>query len=348
MDRRGIGALLLLLGVLAAVVLSRGGTRIVTGTPVIAPVPGPPQVGDCLTAPPPAGVTMAQVTPTEPGPASYPTSPLGPCTGTRYGEVAAVIADPAPTGRERCCDADGEMVPATGPADPAGGSLSDAYLQDPNADRCWQLAQSYVGMDPWPPAAADGLALGVAVSVLGVLTGPDTRQVSAGQHWAACLAVPIQSARLATVSFRLSLRDAIHTGANRDVLATCFAALGSPEAAGSTTMLGLSVQTNVAVVPCGRPHAGELLASGLAEGQVSLASAVAGCRAQSESYTGLADPTVGGRISLKTLITDVNGADVTSDPVPAQSSIACYLWTVGGADLNGSLLALRDRPVPWA
>ena len=86
MDRRWAGLLIIFLVVVAAIAVPAANGREISGVAEPAAIPGPPQVGDCLTRP----ETDAW------SPGAHPTyrpQALEPCAAPRYGEVVSVIHD---------------------------------------------------------------------------------------------------------------------------------------------------------------------------------------------------------------------------------------------------------------
>ena len=199
-QRAGLSVIALVL-VLVAVVASRQ-THRVAGSAQTAPVPGPPAVGDCvldaLPGPGPGTTVTASSDGTVP---AYPAQQIRPCTAARYGEIVSVIATPQPAVVKRDFDS--------------------TYLDDPNRDSCVAAAVQYVGMTTqliqrfWRPF----------LQVTFALSNPSPRQEAAGQHWAACIVAP-QPSDSATDTrsaqqYGRSIRDALHTGAQRDQLGSC-------------------------------------------------------------------------------------------------------------------------------
>ncbi len=129
----------------------------------------------------------------------YPAQQIHPCSGTRYGEVVSIIAAPGPT-------------VVRGPAD-------GRYLEDPNLGGCYLVALRYLGMTTqpvlryWQPN----------LQFTAALSRPSPRQEAAGQHWAACIVKPtgVMYAGPPDQQYGSSIRDALHTGRERDQLGSC-------------------------------------------------------------------------------------------------------------------------------
>lgn len=148
--RRAAGALVLVVGLTLALVLPAALGRRIAGSAGRPPVPAPPAVGDCLTAPPtPAGSPID-------GRIAVAAAPADGCSdGVRFGEIVSVDNRPATV--------------------PAGVAVS-LPVPDPNA--CGSPLRSYLGWtsQPWNPVALDAV----------ILLGPDAEQVAVGQTWIAC------------------------------------------------------------------------------------------------------------------------------------------------------------------
>jgi len=201
---------LVVIGVAVVLVALVAGLRphLVPGAGQAAPVPGPPAVGDCVLDPvpprPPGVVITAASGGTVP---VYPAQQTRPCTGDRYGEITAVIAVPKPT-----------LV--------KGDNANNFHLDDPNEDGCVPTAMLYVGMTTQPVQHFWQTNLQINTG----LSRPSPRQEAAGQHWAACIVTlqpngPAQATATApgqaAPRYGSSIRNALHTGRQRDQLGTC-------------------------------------------------------------------------------------------------------------------------------
>ncbi|WP_420122836.1 hypothetical protein [Nakamurella sp.] len=144
--RRVAGALILVVGLTVALVLPAVAGRRITGTASRPPVPDPPVVGDCLTAP-----------------LAWAASPLILPVVLATAPVAACSATPG--------SSFGEVVLVTRPAAPAALGAFEW-------DDCAAPLQTYLGWPSsrWRPAPSAVLAL----------LGPDAEQVEVGQAWVAC------------------------------------------------------------------------------------------------------------------------------------------------------------------
>jgi len=312
-----IGVALVLVAVVAGL-----RPHLVTGNAQAAPVPGPPVVGDCVLDPvPPPALPSGIITNT---PVTGGTVPvyrvrvIQPCTQTRYGEITSVIATPKPT-----------IV--------RGDNADGLYLYDPNELSCESSAPQYVGMTTqpiqrfWQPA----------VQFSSWLAGPSPQQKVAGQHWAACIVTlrppdPISPPTTAP-QYGRSIRNALHTGQQRDQLGYCVQTAGDwASGFGSNS--------------CRQPHDLEILANGdSGDHPVSRDQLEATCRQLVRQLTAIPDPTAAGALSI-TMYTEIEGHDIAITPpqVPAHSNLTCGVITTGSRKLRGSLLSLGRQPIPWA
>lgn len=296
--------------------------HLVPGAGQAAPVTGPPVVGDCVVDPLPAPTLMSPNVPAGSGGTVpvYPAQQIQPCTAARYGEVVAVIGKPGPTVLK-------------------GDDANGRYLDDPNEDSCYTAAFGYLGMTTKPLLSYWQTYLLISVAV----SRPSLRQHAAGQRWAACIVAlpapdpgPEPTSRTpAAPQYVGSIRDALHTGQERDQLGICL-----------TTVDWLSGFT---VGACGKPHAVELLASGdSGDRPVPRERIQATCQQMVGQLTAMADPTASGALSAQVHITDRNSSTPIITPqIPAHSVLQCGVVATGTRKLAGSLIALGTRPIPW-
>ncbi len=323
MTRRQAGLLVIGLALVLVAVVAGRQTHLLAGAAEAPPIPGPPVVGDCVvdSLPGPPLVADPTVTASSGGTVPvYPAQQIRPCTGTRYGEVVSVIATPQPSAAK-------------------GDDANGRYLDDPNQDSCFFAAYHYVGMTTQPILGFWQTYLQFTMA----LSRPSLRQEASGQHWAACivaLSVPASetppSARIpAPPRYASSIRDALHTGQQRDQLGVCLPVLDWN--AGFTTG------------SCGRVHAVELLASGTSgDRPVTRDQVESTCERLVRQLTAMPDPTAAGALSIQTFIEGTNSVPITTHQVPARSLLQCGVTTTGHRKLRGSLLALGRQPIPWA
>jgi len=306
---------LVVIGVAVFLVAVVAGLRphLVTGSAQAVPVPGPPVVGDCVLDPlgPPEefDVTAASggTVPV------YPAQQIRPCTGTRYGEITAVIPAPKPT-----------VVKV--------GEAGGRYLDDPNQDSCDPAVMQYVGMTAQPIFRFWQTFL----QITSALSRPSPRQQAAGQRWAACIVTLHPSDPLSpTPRYGSSLRDALRTGQQRDQLGNCTAAL--------------DWDGDIVTDGCRQPHALEILAFGDSGAHpITRVQVEETCRQLVRPLTAVPDPTAAGALSIQIHIEDGSSAAITTPQVPAHSNLACGITTTGSRKLRGSLIALGRQPIPWA
>jgi hypothetical protein len=172
--RRWTGITVLACLLVVVIVLAAVHGRRLPGDPRAAPIPGTPQIGDCVQEDPyDPGRDLY------PGAAPLPALRIGGCSERRYGEVVSVTDG----------HLDGTEIPAAA------------------VRQCLEQAFGYLGLPTPPPAPA--LPVGPAVSVWYVLVGPNDRQQASGQHWTACaVALPISTDPAAPTTIDHSLHDA--------------------------------------------------------------------------------------------------------------------------------------------
>ena len=306
-----------------AVVLIAGGAglrpHVVSGVGQAAPVLGPPAVGDCVLDPladQQEGV-VATVTATSGGTVPvYPAQQIQPCTAARYGEIVAVIAAPKPTVVKK--------APADGP--------DNFYLDDPNEDSCYAPAVQYVGIAIQPVERFFQPFLEITMQ----LSRPSARQAATGQRWAACIVtLASQGWQSAAPQYGGSIRDALHTGQQRDKLGNCISSTNWDD--------GFSVDG------CRQPHSLEVMGFGDSGAHVvTRAQVEKACQQLVRRVTGIVDPTAAGALSVQVHVDDNSGIAITTTQIPANSNLACGITTTGHRQLRGSLLALGRQPISWA
>jgi hypothetical protein len=150
-DRRWLGVAILVGLVALTIAVAADRSPVVAGQAVAAPVPGPPQAGDCLLEDPFGGTDTYIV-----GSSPLPSLRTAGCRGDRHGEVVSVGTGTGP-------DVDGV----------------DAAFQ-----QCWDSAAAYLGL---PEPATSGWSHFPMLAMGAVVIGPDDRQRAAGQDWSACV-----------------------------------------------------------------------------------------------------------------------------------------------------------------
>lgn len=298
-----------MLAVLSVVVVPAMRPSRIDGAAVAEPVPGPPNVGDCALDPVESMLSLLAGSPDQDY--RYPSSNLQACEGPRYAEVVAVIPEPVePT--------------VTG----ARGAWS---VDDPNTDSCYRSVATYIGT--FDGAAAESVSWYPYLLVQASVSSPTPRQQADGQHWLACLAFA-GGYGAETEPYDGTLREASTTGNQRDLIGHCSAGVDGNNAYSSGG--------------CGDPHRYEMFA-GAGTGEVGVDRSVleASCADTLAEVTGLADVTAAGRLAVTVTASDMYGNPVEGPQLPASTTLSCGLLTVGNRQLDGSLLALGDEPLPW-
>lgn len=276
--------------------------RRVAGTPQALSAPGPPTVGDCVSDP----VNPANWATT---PYVYPHLSFQACGGLRFGEVVGVLADPA-------------EPPATTGTAPSGS------VSDPNPETCLEEGESYVGGMPqfryWSPRI---FSFSAPIS-------PSPLQQAVGQHWLACAMFIPANGQSEVRHYNGSLRNAFHTGNERDVLGFC--GYGRDWTAGY-------------VSACSLTHEFQVLASGIVGGgDVSPDELQRTCVQVAQRLTALPDVTAAGALAVGVQSIEKTGASFDSAGGQVEANLGCGIRTVGSRRLAGSLVALGHLPIPWA
>ncbi len=297
-----MGLLILAAAVLAVLVPVGLQPRRVAGSPQAMSAPGPPSVGDCV----PDQVDLASW-PTSPF--TYPQLDFEACEGLRYGEVVAVLDDPA------------EPPAAT-------GSDHSGSVGDPNSDTCFAKGDSYDGgvtqFHYWSPR----------IYSFATPVSPSPLQQAVGQHWLACAMFIPADDQSAVRHYGGSLRNAFFTGNQRDVLGFC----GD----------GRDWTTGYVSV-CSLPHEFQVLASGVVGGgDVSRDELQRTCVQVAERLTALPDVTAAGALAVRVQSIENTGASFASDGGTVQAKLGCGISTVGNRRLAGGLVGLGDSAIPWA
>jgi hypothetical protein len=268
------------------------------GAPAADPAVLPPVAGQCLLVPP-VGV--------DPWSFSQRAAPLpiGSCDQPHYGEVLAVL---------EVSDADVTTPPCLRPetVDPTtflgvpGGSTSD---------------------DDWFPA----------LDFVLVPSGPDHRQLAAGQQWIACILAASPTGD--DVAFTAPLRDALRVGTLPAAMGLCY---DGPD---PSTALH---------VPCDQPHRAQFFAQRSLDGPgPDQAEVTAGC---AEAVTALAGDDGPVRspdleVHIVTYAFDSSTGATVDPTLPLDAGesayVMCSLAAGGDRLLAGSLLGLHGAPIPW-
>ena len=301
MRRRWAGVLVVVVALAVVMVASLAHSRSVAGVAATTSIPAAPTAGDCVLEP-----FADDDGSSGPGGVYLPLR-TGVCAGPRYGEVVAVVPDGLTT------------YPAAtqSAADPSTG-VQDT---DPFLGTCTNKVAAYVGIVPtqgtvpalfqiwYPPGVPETTVI-----------GPSARQKAAGQTWLAC------SYRFpATQAGSASLKSEFTNGTVPPVFARCRTSV-DPN------------YTKYAPVACNLALPVEEF--GVEREPATAAQRQTSCQQLVHRLTGMADPTDGGRLQIRVLMTP---------QVPGTAApIYCVLAAVGSTALKGPLLSLGSGTVPWA
>jgi hypothetical protein len=322
MDRRLIGALLLVAAIAAGVVAAKGGGLRTVGTAVMGELPADPRVGDCLLEPAegsvpefaprpwadlrplatPAQTTLPDISRTIDGPR------FGPCIGAGPvgGEVIALLSA---TGDERTRR---QRAASTG-IDCRAASLRYAGLR--MIDNHFGLTQQ---------STDDPVVWRLSINLKSGWVLPSPLLQAAGRTWLACIAATSDGSL-----YTGRLAGAYEGGQLPDEFGTCWNSRG--------------VSASIKTLDCGSPHLSELVSYGLVPDRslVTYPQIRSSCEQLTARVLGRLDPTAGGALTVKTSPEQVN-------PTGRDSlSVLCYVTPTGNRELGGTLVALGDKPVPF-
>jgi hypothetical protein len=156
-----------------------------------------------------------------------------------------------------------------------------------------------------------------------VVPGPLLR--TAGQTWVACVAAPLSGA-----TFRGRLADAFHGGELPDEFGFCWIQ-NTPSANGTAS--------------CGGSHYAELVSLGTIQNGAGIAvkDINGSCQRLAAAIVGRSDPTAAGHLAVQTSVSP-NAAQTSTPPQPLH--VICYIEPLT-YPLSGTLVGLRDRPIPY-
>jgi hypothetical protein len=307
MDRRQWGVVMLVTVLLLALLVPVIGGRRMPGVAARVPIPGPPQVGDCLTTEVGSGrsaLAYAQTTVFAPS--------LGPCGEHNYGEVVFLASDsssfpasvvnrmsnPEPLACESSAAGYlGWPTDSPQPADPAPGSV-DRMLGN------------------WRPAATAAVAL----------IGPDLAQYLVGQDWIACVVLP---------------QVAPYAGSGRGGLAG-----GSADAFGVCVVDGgMPVQQAVPCSDAHRSEIFATIAAQDQTRAVDLESCFRLVQRLTDMADPTAGGAL--QIEVATDRSVVAMTHTVQAPAVAARAGRCVVTALGERRLGASLVGIGDRPLPW-
>jgi hypothetical protein len=314
MDRRLIGALLVVAVLTVAVVLpARDGLGIAgTGSPIA--LPAEPRVGDCLLT------TYAGFEP------ASESNPRGVSSGGR-GTASPASQVPLNFGSCRSGEVAGEVLAVLSAAGDEATRRARIRAIGPD---CQRLAFAYAGLLPTedndyrlldPPAGPVTWNLAVNLRQAWIL--PDRISRAAGRTWAACVAGPAYGGR-----YEGRLLGAYDGGRLPDGFGNCWDQR--------------TVTVAMRQVDCGAPHQSEVISMGWVPPQpatVTRADIESSCYRLASLVMDRADPTASGQLQIR--------INPDSDPprVNRRLDIICYVVPTERS-LAGTLVGLGDRPVP--
>ena len=314
MDRRAVGFLVVVLGLLAAVIVPNAMGRTIPGVALAVPVPGQPSTGECVGQKFDHAWNMVGADPSK---YRYPELVLDDCGQAHYGEVVLVIARPTKP----------KVV-----VNQSGG----VSIDDDNIVACNEATARFLGL--FDSAGSPALLFGYwsfAIFPSVVPLTPTVRQRAAGAQWLACATYLVKQPDAdggPPIRYKGSLRDAESTGVGRDYLGYC------PAEADWNQMTTHS---------CMMPHHGEIFGLGGLSHDVTRATLTASCTKLVEQVTKNPDLHRDGRLIVDVQVT-IDGRTVKGATIPKGSTLQCGVVATGGRMLRGSLIAIGTEPIPWA
>jgi hypothetical protein len=314
MGRRRTGLVVLVVALAVAVTVSNLNPKHIAGMATVTPPPPPPAVGDCALGPFSTAMDMTSTQQSSQPQPVYPHPPTGSCHHTVYGQITAVITNPA-----RASDA------------------VDGDGQDRNYARC----PGNAAYEDLPAGSDTGTAYGhwhVQLATNTVLISPTPRQVAIGQHWVACVIAASQAPSVGVSVSQIDQALGFPTPVGRW--------RHSRQVAGAVGICLLTSSSSSDARDCSITHAAESFGYTTGPFTPELAAT---CRALIGDLTGMTDPTAGGRLRVEVLSYNANGDLVTSTQQrkATDTSQACMVNGDGRSYLKGSLLALGSHAVPF-
>lgn len=101
-----MGLVVLVVALAVAVIVSNLNAKHITGVATVTPPPPPPAVSDCALGAFSTSMDLTSTQQSSPPQPVYPNPPTGSCHGTVYGQITAVITNPARV--SDAVDADGQ------------------------------------------------------------------------------------------------------------------------------------------------------------------------------------------------------------------------------------------------
>ncbi len=307
MNQRWLGAAVVAVVLLAAIVAPNWSTHRVAGSPVAKVLAGPPASGDCVTS---MNDPWRQFT--EPAPdgaelMDYPSAIVGPCSGTVVGEVVSVNSV----------------------ADPPIRIAANDYLSDYST--CALDAIGYTGSIPPVVQRSDGQQGILWLPRLNfryTTVGPNRAQRAAGQQWTACVIGPDDG-----LPYAGRLQNVLTAGVLPAAFGTC---LSSTDLTQSTA---ISCARPHPVEILGSTVLGPLPVPG---SELQRACVVFAGRAMRT-----ADPTRSGAIRVQAVALDRLDAVILPTDSPLRDMyVACIASAQDGVLFDNSLVGVADGPLP--
>ena len=309
MDRRLAGLVVLVLVLVTATALPGFSGRRVAGVPSAKNFPDPPSVGDCVLSPLDGAVSNSGSRTPE---IDVTAVTWGRCTGQVFGEIVA-------TG-----SAD------SGLTNPGSTNASS----ERRAGRCSRSVAAFAGLDPTSPRPTipgaprfEHISWAPTLGFDPYRVVPGEEERAAGRTWSRCLVAPIVHR-----SYQGTLAQAFQTGQMPGEFGLCWG--------------GTDLDLAIDLIRCDEPHAAELLATAFVDDRslVTRDDYQRTCGQMAALIMRTDAPIAGGEL---TAVIDPVTSDGQSLPTSPQT-VGCFVASADERLLDQTVIALADRPVPFA
>jgi len=315
MDRRLAGLVVLVVVLVAATALPGFSGRRVAGTASAMTFPDPPSVGDCALSPLDGAVrNSGSRTPA----IDVTAVTWGSCTGQVFGEIVDPgIVDPGLAGS------------AAWPTNPGSGNPSQE-----RRGRCSLAVATFAGLDPTSPRPTipgtpsfEHISWAPTLGFDPYRVVPGEEERAAGRRWSRCMVAPIVHR-----SYQGTLAQAFQTGQLPGAFGLCWS--------------GTDLDQAIDLIPCDEPHVAELLATAFVDDRslVTRDDYQRTCGQMAELIMRTGAPILTGQVSA---VIDPVTSDGQSLPTSPQT-VGCFVASADHRRLDQTVIALADRPVPFA
>ena len=308
MGRRLAGLVVLVLVLVTATALPGFSGRRVPGVPSARNFPDPPAVGDCALSPLDDAVRDSGSRTPE---LDVTAVTWGSCTGQVFGEIVSTGSDAGSTNPR-----------STNPS------------SERRAGRCSRAVAAFAGLDPTSPRPTipgtprfEHISWAPTLGFDPYRVVPGDEERAAGRTWTLCLVAPIVHR-----SYEGTVAQAFQTGEMPGEFGLCWG--------------GTDLDRAIDLIRCDEPHAAELLATAFVDDRslVTRADYQRTCGQMAALIMRTNAPIAGGEL---TAVIDPVTSDGQSLPTSPQT-VGCFVASADERLLDQTVIALADRPVPFA